>query len=144
MCQSVCWPVTTLPLTYAEVPSRHTEGGWLSSATSLTPSVHPGVTWMPIGKHNQEESVGAVRVRRPFHSHCFPGTAFVSPAQSLLQDQAYSANSLAIPLPLLQAAPLPQNGARLILAVRSRKKGKSLNSSPSSAQASDSALHLLC
>lgn len=81
MCQSVHWPVTTLPLTYAEVPSSHTEGGWLSSATSLTPSVHPGVTWMPVGKHNQEESVGAVRVRRPFYSHCFPGTAFVSPAR---------------------------------------------------------------
>lgn len=144
MGQSVLWPVTSLPLKYAEVPSGHTEGGRLSSATSLTSSVHPGVAWIPARKHNQEELVGGVRVRRPFHSHCFPGTAFVFPAHSLLQDQTYSANSLAIPLPLLQAAPLSQNGARFILAVRSRKEGKSLNSSPSSAQASDSALHLLC
>lgn len=126
MCQSLLWSVTSVPLKQAVIPWGRAEGGWLSPVASLASSVHPGITDVHAGKHDQEE---LVRLRWPLHSHCSPGITFLSPnpspTQSLLQDHTYPANSLVIPslpfLPLEQLLSLKMESGSFLLCGAGRR-----------------------
>ena len=140
-CQSLLWSVSAVPLTHAVMPRGRAAGAWLSPAASLASSVHPGITDIRSGKHDPEESVG-VRLWRPFHLHCFLRITLLSPnpppTQSPLQDHTYPASSLVIArlpfLPLEQLLSL-QTESGLLLLWGAGRRGKSLNSSPSSSPA---------